>query len=59
MNIIYTFNNIKKFDEIILKNLFNINIKFISYGDYQLKVIFEKELSNEQELILLDLMKII
>lgn len=55
-NIIYTFNNIKKFNKDILDiNVFQI--KFISYGDNQLKIIFYNILTNTQEFELLEILR--
>jgi hypothetical protein len=49
--ILYTFDNIRNFNKDYLKQF---DIKFISYGDDQLKVIFNNILTNEQEFQLLD-----
>jgi viroplasmin and RNaseH domain-containing protein len=50
--ILYTFDNITNFNKDFLTTTFDI--KFISYGDNQLKVIFNNALTNEQEFQLLD-----
>lgn len=48
--ILYTFDNITNFNKDYLTQF---DIKFISYGDNQLKIIFNKILTNEQEFQLL------
>jgi hypothetical protein len=53
MKIIYTFDNINNFNKDILKIF---EIKFLSYGDNQLKIIFNNVLTHEQEFKLLDIL---
>lgn len=51
--ILYTFDNITNFNKDILNTY---DIKFTSYGDNQLKIIFNYILTNEQEFQLLDIL---
>ena len=51
--ILYTFDNIINFNK---EDLTTFDIKFISYGDNQLKIIFNNTLTNKQEFELLDIL---
>ena len=51
--ILYTFDNIINFEKDILKS-FDIN--FFSYGDTQLKIIFNKILTHKEEFQLLHIL---
>jgi hypothetical protein len=53
--ILYTFDNITNFNKDFL-NTTTFDIKFISYGDNQLKIIFNNILTNDQEFELLDIL---
>lgn len=53
--VLYTFDNIINFNKEILEIL-TFDIKFISYGDNQLKIIFNNLLTNEQEFELLNIL---
>lgn len=53
--VLYTFENIINFNrDISLFKTPEFNIKFISYGDNKLQIIFNNVLTNDQELLLLD-----
>lgn len=54
--ILYTFDNITNFNKDFL-NTTTFDIKFISYGDNQLKIIFNNKLTNDQEFELLDILR--
>lgn len=51
--VLYTFDNIINFNK---DYIIAYDIKFISYGDNQLKIIFNNVLTNEQEFELLNIL---